>query len=53
MSLSSHLEYLSPSKVFEGLKTRALPCTWTARVLVLINHRADGFNRDDAAVLGC
>lgn len=52
MSLSSHLEYLSPSKVFEGLKTRALPCTWTAKVLVLINNRADGLNRDDTTVLG-
>lgn len=52
MSLSSHLEYLSPSKVFEGLKTRALPCAWTAKVLALINNRADGLNRDDAAVLG-
>lgn len=53
MSQSSHLEYLSPSKVFEGLKTRALPCAWTAKVLVLINNRADGLDRDDAAVLGC
>ena len=52
MSLYSHLEYLSPSKTFEGLKTRALPCAWTAKVLVLINNRADGLNRDDAAVLG-
>ena len=53
MSLSSHLEYLSPSKVFEGLKTLALPCAWTAKVLALINNRVYGLNRDDAAVLGC
>ena len=52
MSLSSHLEYLSPSKVFEGLRTLALPHVRTARLLVLINNRADGLNRDDAAVLG-
>ena len=52
MSLSSHWNTLSPSKVFEGLKTLALPCAWTAKVLALINNRADGLNRDDAAVLG-
>ena len=52
MSLSSHLEYLSPSKVFEGLRTLALPRVWIARLLALINNRADSLNRDDTTVLG-
>lgn len=52
MSLSSHWNTLSPSKTFEGLKTLALPCAWTAKVLALINNRADGLNRDDTTALG-